>query len=343
MRKAVIIFISVITVFWFQSCQTKQKNLNIAFYNVENLFDTIDSPDTNDKEFLPDSKLKWNTEKVNQKIKNISRVLMSIDSLNPLAFIGLCEVENKSILTDLSDYLIKEYGKNHSYVSIHKESPDFRGIDVALLYKEELFKVIETEFIKIRFPFDTTKTTRDILYVYGILNNKETLHLFVNHWTSRWGGQEVTEPKRIYLAKLIKERTKQILKKDQNAKIIIMGDLNDNPTDKSLTEFLGGQNPEQYKDSTSLYNLSLPKFIKGEGTLFWKSWDLFDQFIVSGNMIKNNSKVKVVGNTHHIFKKDWMLFKDNKGNMRPSRTASGGRYYEGYSDHLPVWLTLQLK
>ncbi len=347
-RLGLIIFVIAI-LFVFHNCTPRvkdakttaisEKSISIAFYNVENLFDTIDSPNTEDSEFLPGSKLDWNTKKVNQKIENISKVLFSIDK-NPPAIIGLCEVENRAILNDL---IQQSELKNYDYKVIHKESPDFRGIDVALLYKEGSYTPLQNEWIKIQFPFDTAYTTRDILYSKGLLSNNDSIHIFVNHWTSRWGGQEVTEAKRIFIAELLKEKTDNILSRDPYANILIMGDLNDNPTDKSLIEGLDCASISDNINPKQMYNLSLSKFQNGEGTLFYKSWDLFDQMVVSGNLIQTNSSTKIKGNTHHILRKEWMIFTDNKGNQRPNRTASSGRYYGGYSDHLPIWLELELK
>ncbi len=344
-RLGIIFFASIIVLFLF-NCRSDKgtsdtpQSIKIAFYNLENLFDTIDDPNTEDSEFLPDSKLNWDTKKVSKKIENISKVLLGIGKTNPPEIIGLCEVENQNILTDLiqlSDL------KKHNYQIIHKESPDFRGIDVALIYRQEKYTPIKNEWIKINFPFDPDYTTRDILYSEGKLVNGDTVHIFVNHWTSRWGGQEVTEAKRIYIAKLIKSKTDQILENNPHANIIIMGDLNDNPTDKSLTEGLKCISLNGSAKNNKLYNLSAPKYSNGEGSLYYKSWDLFDQMIVSGNLLNKQSKTSVHGSTHNIFKEDWVLFTDNKGNKRPSRTASGGKYYGGYSDHLPVWIELDFK
>lgn len=347
-RLGLIIFV-IASLFVFHNCnpsvkesgKTKflEKSISIAFYNVENLFDTIDSPDTEDSEFLPGSKLDWNTKKVNQKIENISKVLLSMNDIPP-AIIGLCEVENRGILNDL---IQQSELKDHGYKIIHKESPDFRGIDVALLYKEASYSPLQNKWINIQFPFDSAYTTREILYSKGLLSNNDTIHIFVNHWTSRWGGQEVTEAKRIFIAKLIKDKTDGILSQNPHANILIMGDLNDNPTDKSMTEGLDCVSISDKVNPKQLYNLSLKKFQNGEGTLYYKSWDLFDQMVVSGNLIQANSSSKVKGNTHQILREEWMIFTDNKGNQRPNRTASSGKYYGGYSDHLPVWLELELK
>ena len=349
MKKLGLIIFVIAILFSFHNCNPdakdsgkigfSEKSIAIAFYNVENLFDTIDSPDTEDSDFLPDSKLNWDTEKVNQKIENLSRVLLSINETPP-AIIGLCEIENQNIL---DDFIEQSNLKNYNYQVIHQESPDFRGIDVALIYQQGKYRPVANEWIEIKFPFDADYTTRDILYSKGLLSNNDTIHIFVNHWTSRWGGQEATEAKRIFLAELVKTKCDEILAQNTNANIIVMGDLNDNPTDKSLMEGLEAKAVSETVANNMMYNLSLPKYQNGEGTLFYNSWDLFDQMVVSGNLVASGSITKVKGNTHYIFKEEWILFTDNNGNQRPSRTASSGRYYGGYSDHLAVWMEIELK
>lgn len=331
--------ISLLLIIGFYSCSVKQSpDITIAFYNVENLFDTIDDPITNDAEFLPDGKQKWDSKRYEHKLDQMSKVLSSIDTLNFPAIIGLCEVENRLVLEDL----IKHPNlKDANYSIIHKDSPDFRGIDNALIYKADLYTPITNEWINVSFPFDTTYTTRDILYTMGVIYGTDTLHIFVNHWTSRWGGAEVTEPKRFYIAKLIKSYTDKILTSDPRANIIIMGDLNDNPTDKSIVEHLLAKPLDSNITNQALYNTSTAKFLAGEGSLYYRSWDLFDQIIVSGNLLDTEHGLMLQSNDINIFKPDWVLFTDNNGVKRPNRTASGNRYYGGFSDHLAVSITLK--
>lgn len=339
MRKSFLPFISLLLIIGFYSCSVKQSpEVIIAFYNVENLFDTIDDPITNDAEFLPDGKQKWDSKKYAYKLDQLSKVLSSIDTLNFPAIIGLCEVENRLVLEDL----IKHSNlKDGNYSIIHKDSPDFRGIDNALIYRADFYTPIANEWINVSFPFDPDYTTRDILYTSGVIYESETIHIFVNHWTSRWGGAEVTEPKRFYIANLIKTYTDKILESDPTANIIIMGDLNDNPTDKSIVEHLLAKQPETNIDNQDLYNTSTAKFLAGEGSLYYRSWDLFDQIIVSGNLLDTKQGLMLQSNDINIFKPDWVLFTDNKGVNRPNRTASGSRYYGGFSDHLAVSITLK--
>lgn len=336
-NRFIVFFVLIITL--LQTCKTTYHNsITIAFYNVENLFDTIDNPNTNDNLFLPESKLNWNSKKIKQKIDHISRVLLSINIKQPPSIIGLCEIENLNILNDL---ILKSKLNKYDYHVIHKDSPDFRGIDVAMIYRPEDYKPLTNNWIEIKFPFNRISKTRDILYSKGLLSNNDTIHIFVNHWPSRSGGQKASEPKRIYLSKIIKEKTDSIFNKNPKANILIIGDFNDNPDNKSILNGLKAQNLMDTIRYNSLYNLSSSKYKRGEGTLFWETWNFFDQVIVSGNLLLNN-KTKLQGNTHHIFKEEWILFTDHKGNQYPSRTASSDKYYGGFSDHLPVWLELKV-
>ncbi len=320
------------------SCAEKKNHpFSFAFYNVENLFDTIDSKDVNDASYLPTSKVSWNTKRYNHKLDNISRVMMSMDSAELPALFGLCEVENLSVIEDLVQHpnLISA-----GYIIIHKNSPDERGIDVALLYNPKVYKPVSNKFIKPNIKSDTDILTRDILYSKGLVNTKDTIHLFINHWVSRWGGQEETEPHRIEIAKTILHITDSILRIIPNANILIAGDLNDNPTDTSIYNVLNAKEIQPSISENDLYNLSIKQYKDGIGSLYYNSWDMFDQIIVSGALINGKNGLKIMSPDQIVFKEDWMLYKPKKGEPRPSRTASGKNYYGGYSDHLPVMVNI---
>lgn len=316
----------------------KPESTKIAFYNVENLFDTIDDPNVNDEEFTPEGRQNWNSEKFATKLDHISQVFLSMDSAQTPALIGMAEIENRQVLDDL---IQKSHLKDFNYEIIHQESPDFRGIDVALIYRPDIYTPIVNRWFAINFPFDSAYTTRDILYSKGNIFKDKVLHIFVNHWTSRFGGQEVTTAKRIFIASFLKTKTDSILNVEPDANIIIMGDLNDNPTDISITGSLSALPVANPVSKNKLYNLSLNKFQNGEGTLYYNSWDLFDQMIVSGNLLTENSSIKIDPSSFKIYNPDWIVFEDNKGIKRPNRTASGNRYYGGYSDHFPVYITIK--
>jgi len=338
--------ISLLTVIVFlASCQnTTTKSFTFAFYNVENLFDTINDKGVADESYLPDSKVAWNTERYHDKLENMSKVMKSLDSTDLPALFGICEVENLGVVEDL----IKHPNLNKAgYKIIHKNSPDERGIDVALLYNPKVFKPITNIFIKPDLWIITDSTTeevktRDILYSKGVINNHDTLHVFINHWVSRWGGQEQTEPHRIKIAQTIKNITDSILSITPDANIIIAGDLNDNPTDISVYNHLVAKEPVIDPTEKTLYNLSINQFNDGKGSLYYKSWDMFDQIIVSTSLLTGNNSMMVSSPDQRVFKEDWMLFFPKNGPARPSRTSSGSRYYGGYSDHLPVMVQINV-
>jgi hypothetical protein len=254
---------------------------------------------------------------------------------------GLCEVENKTVLEDLvkSPALIP-----YRYAIIHRDSPDERGIDNAMLYDPNQFTPHYVRAIATRFPDHPHDRTRDILYVKGT-NPKakgDTLHVFVNHWPSRYGGQEVSEPKRIRTAEILRAVTDSLLAANPQALIVIVGDLNDEPTDISLMEGLQAERLGENPENETLYNLMFRAYDEGMGTLWYRDWDVFDQVILSGYFWNKDKGFLFIGSEAVIFDAEWLMFKDNKGNLRPNRTASRD-YYGGYSDHLPVYVDLLIK
>jgi predicted extracellular nuclease len=315
-------------------------NFTIAFYNVENLFDTINNPDKIDEQFLPNSNKKWNTGRYKKKINDLARVISSININELPEIVGLCEVENKAVLTDLvnSRFLSKgEYG------IIHEESPDARGIDVALLYRKSEFKYLSHQVYQIYFDFEPETTTRNILHVAGKLNNGETLHIFVNHWSSRRDGQKKSEPKRLQTAKILRTKVDSIFKQNKKAKIVIIGDFNDEPTNKSIHEVLNATNNLRTENKTELYNLMFDKSINGQGTYNYRgNWNMLDNIIVSRNLINNKKGYAITPDGGQILKKRWMIYDNVKtGQFTPSKTYGGPNYYGGISDHFPVYVNLR--
>ena len=201
---------------------------------------------------------------------------------------------------------------------------------------------VEPVKVVVNFPFDSTLKTRDILYVEGKTSDNETMHLFVNHWTSRWGGREETNPKRAAIAKLLAHTVAAILEKDPQANIILMGDFNDEPADKSMSQYLKAEPVPEIPEPEKLYNLMYADYLDGQGTIYWKDWDMFDMFIVSGNLLLKEKGMVLTQNKGHIFGPRWVMYETDKGILRPSRTASRN-YYGGYSDHLPVYIMLYKK
>lgn len=318
------------------NAQKKQGGqFKIAFYNTENIFDTIDDPNKSDEDFLPDSKVAWTSERYDHKLSNIARALVSIDSVNLPAIIGLAEIENLSVLNDLISKTRLSEGK---YQAILDEGSDPRGIDVGLIFRKDIMKYIGHH----SFPSAQSFKTRSVLYVRLADAKKDTFHIFVNHWKSRSGGATETEPQRIENARTLKQLTDSVLAVNPKANIVIMGDLNDEPANKSISEVLGAGKPGANVISTGLYNLMYERFLKGEGTLYYKDWDLFDQFVVSGNLLgKKPGKGAVILPPYaFIFKPDFLLYKNKSGEMLPNRTAGSKEYFGGFSDHLPVYLVV---
>ncbi|MEZ4938251.1 MAG: endonuclease/exonuclease/phosphatase family protein [Crocinitomicaceae bacterium] len=311
----------------------QNKDYIIGFYNVENLFDTIDDPHKNDNEFLPSNKKQWNTERYTKKLNDLADVIYSIDSTNLPVVFGLAEVENKTVVEDL---VATAKLKGH-YAVIHKESPDPRGIDVAVIYQPSKFTLISEEWIRFQLPDKERPSTRDIVYVKGTILKKDTLHFFFCHWPSRYGGTEKTIPFRAKAASSLRAKVDSLYKINPNAKIIIMGDLNDHPEDPSVNETLNAKRSE-----SDLINLMWQFKDKNQGTHNYKGeWGVLDHIIVSNSLLSKNKGLSTIENLAQIHKPGFVLYKNAKGEESPSRTYGGTNYYGGYSDHLAVYLRLK--
>jgi hypothetical protein len=338
MRKIIICTLLAVAVFSATAQKkkaiiSKASGYTVMFYNVENLFDTIDDPGCTDNEYLPGADNKWDSKKYRTKLEHISKVIAAVDSVSLPIFVGLTEIENRSVLEDLIQMpdLIK--GK---YKIIQEESNDPRCIDVALLYRPDVFTEISHTEIPVFYGDSARETARECLYVCGIVGKKDTLHLIVNHWKSRVGGTEKTEPKRIAYAQTIRKKVDSIMYIQPKARILLMGDFNDTPKDISIKEHLFSDQPGTVVSDRVLYNLTAALADSGIGSHYYKSWEMFDQILVSPCMIKETKKGPVVSDQASVFSKEWMLYKNSKGEMVPSRTYASGKYYGGYSDHLPV-------
>jgi endonuclease/exonuclease/phosphatase family metal-dependent hydrolase len=318
-----------------------RNQFRIAFYNVENLFDTIDDPNINDADFLPGARIPWTSERYEVKLSHIADVIKALSDPKPLAVMGLCEVENKVVIEDLlkSPVLLP-----FRYRVIHRESPDERGIDNAMIYDADQFTPVAVYSIPVRLDETNSDRTRDILYVKGVSPKAktDTLHIFVNHWPSRSGGQEISEPKRIKAAETLLALTDSLFSRNPKSLIIAMGDFNDEPSNKSLSEILKVAPPTERPVQNGLYNLMYPLYKQGKGTLWYKDWDLFDQVIVSGYLMAKERGICFRGTEGNIFDADWLMYKSGDGASRPNRTAAKD-YYGGYSDHLPVYIDLIIK
>ncbi|MBT8185538.1 MAG: endonuclease/exonuclease/phosphatase family protein [Eudoraea sp.] len=313
----------------------------IAFYNVENLFDTINDTLIYDDDRTPEGKDEWTLERYNKKVADISGVLAEIgleSTGSSPDIIGLCEVEKQDVVEDLVHHpnLIGEH-----YGIIHTDSPDERGIDVALIYKKSAFLPIH--FVSHRLllldEMQERDYTRDQLVVSGRLDNN-LIHLIINHWPSRSGGASRSRPGRIAAARLNKRITDSILKISPDSGIIIMGDFNDNPTDDSLKKVLRTKSSTDSLQATSLFNPMESLFKKGLGTLAYRDeWSLFDQILLSGNLVSRttlNFSYWKVG----IYNPSYLITQTGRFKGYPYRTYAGGIYTGGFSDHFPVYVVM---
>ncbi|WP_158974721.1 endonuclease/exonuclease/phosphatase family protein [Cellulophaga sp. L1A9] len=337
-----LLFVFLLLIYFNLHAQKKSYKIRtIAFYNVENLFDLKNDSLTYDDDRTPEGKDHWTMDRYQKKLTNVSKVLSEIGrsvSKNSPDIIGLCEVENQQVVEDLV------YHKNlqdKNYGIIHFDSPDERGIDVALLYKKNAF--IPTSFKSQRLLLQNNEGfrdyTRDQLVVGGLLDN-EQIYFIINHWPSRSGGEARSKPNRIEAAKLNKRIIDSITRNDANAKIISMGDLNDDPTSDSLKKILKAKGDINKLEEKDLYNPMEKLLKKGIGSLAYRDkWNLFDQFFFTSNLIsdkKGHFSFWKAG----VFTPTYLLDPSGRYKGYPLRTYAGGNYVGGYSDHFPVYMYL---
>jgi endonuclease/exonuclease/phosphatase family metal-dependent hydrolase len=312
------------------------KQRTIVFYNVENLFDTIDDPQVIDEDFLPNGKLKWTSDRYATKLKHIEEALTMNLAKNPI-LIGLVEIENELVLKD-----VIQTGRlaNTPYGIAHVNSPDARGIDCALLYDKSCFQVLEMKPLRVKIDSIPDFKTRDILYVKGLLKGGKILHVFVNHWPSRRGGEQESEIRRIEAARVARKQVDEILKTDPKANIVLMGDFNDHPNNTSVQETLGAKPTTDTQ--AVLINLLADDHAAGKGTHNYKGeWGVLDQFIVSRSLFNGKNGIVLKTKDAVIVYEDKLLFTQKDGSKKPSTTYGGSNYYGGYSDHLPIQLMLK--
>ncbi len=321
------------------SCHSESQNsFRVMFYNVENLFDCEHDDGKNDNEFLPGNERNWNTYRYNQKLTNIAKVITAVGGWTTPALVGLCEVENDKVVTDL---ISQSPLKNQGYRYVITNSPDERGIDVALLYQRDIFKLLQTNPIRIHYR--NNKTTRDILHVSGKVQSGDTLDIFVCHFPSRSGGEKSTEGARNFVAKFLKYSVDSVISLRKKPNILIMGDFNDFPDNASIYHVLKARSfTSSIESSSSLYNLFYQFMENKKGSYKHQgNWNMLDQIIVSGELLNQKNKLHIKENSAQIFSPDFLLEKDKSaGGKKPFRTYLGPRYIGGYSDHLPVYIDI---
>jgi hypothetical protein len=316
-----------------------------AFYNLENFYDTIDSYNVMDEEFTPKGAKHYNSDIYFNKVEHLATVISQIganvNSDGP-ALLGVAEIENENVLKELVHHSLL-ITKN--YKIVHYDSKDIRGVDVAFLYNPKYFTVEASEKIFVQLPTGTKEAyfTRDILYVKGKLDG-ETVHIFVNHWPSRRGGEDRSAPAREMAAFICKQQIEIIQHHDANAKIILMGDLNDDPNSPSIKNVLKVNYDAIKIQPKEIHNPWYTNYYKkGIGTLaFNDAWGLFDQILITQPFISKQQEGFFFYGAY-IFKKDFMIEPLGRYKGYPKRTWDGNTYNAGYSDHFPTYLVLLKK
>lgn len=318
--------------------QNQYRVFGVAYYNLENLFDTINTNGTYDLEFSPQGARQWNGHKYWNKIHNMAYAISHMTSKTTPkgpAIIGVSEIENKTVLEDLvNDPQIRAWGLQ----VVHHDSPDRRGVDVAMLYNPRFFKFESVENYTLKIEGYESFRTRDQMVVTGILGNKR-VSVIVNHWPSRIGGQEQSSYLREAAAALNKQIADSVWNVDPERGVIIMGDLNDDPDDKSVAKVIGAKKKASTVEPHGFFNpwWSVLRD-KGIGTLAYKSnWNLFDQIIISGNLLSENvGEYDLQFFKQQVHNHEFLI--DPNGNRQgyPLRTFASGSWLNGYSDHFPT-------
>lgn len=353
-RTAIILFVflvSVTAVF----AQDRKKACVVGFYNLENLFDTYDDPAKNDEEFLPDGKNQWTEVKYRKKLHNMATVIRSMAETNGRfhSVLGVSEIENRLVLEDL---VSQPEIADANYQIVHYDGPDTRGIDVGLLYRPNQFKLLDSESIpfdfgsgKIEFAMEgedrVSFKTRDILMVHGLLDGEE-FAFYVAHLPSRIGGKGWDLRSRG--AEIIYEHAQKMMEKYPGIKIVVMGDMNDNPTDVSMTEFMHGKEKPEDVGEDDFFSPFMSMLKAGYGSLAYQgTWNIYDIILVNESLLNapdGGFKIRPVGKKGFygvIYKKPFMIQQRGQYKGTPFRTFSNGAFIGGYSDHLPTYIVLE--
>lgn len=335
-----------------QSAERDTLTFRIVSYNVENLFDCQHDSLKDDYEFLPQAARRWTYSKYRRKLDALARTLIATGGWTPPALVALCEVENDTVMRDLTRRsILREAG--YRYLMTH--SPDWRGIDVALLYQPHLFKPIHCRSIRIDPPTPGQRPTRDVLHVSGLLLNLDTLDILIAHLPSRSGGARQTEPYRLAVARRLKAAVDSICRRRMRPQVILMGDFNDSPADRSIRHVLQAAAPPRSPEALqprALYHLLARRTARHakpwqhhiRGSYKYRGrWQLLDHIIVSGLLLSPGAPLHTSEDMAGIATHPFLLTDDPKhGGLQPWRTYQGPRYLGGYSDHLPVYADFRL-
>lgn len=329
--------------FFLLTCtlSAQEKQICIAFYNQENLFDTLDDPIRKDEEFTPTGTYNWTSERYANKLQNMARVIVAMNQGKGPDALGMCEVENQVVLQDLTAQLRKS---GLDYHIVWFESPDERGIDNALLYRPDKFQLLDSRIYLIDTAGLNGDRTRGIVLANFKLSNKGNLAILVNHWPSRREGEKESEYKRHFVAARLKTICDSLHKTNDDLAILAMGDFNDYPNNSSIREIMKGKKvPKEVKEN-DFYNPMYALMEAGKGSYHFRGeWNFLDQFLLNEELLEKGNRITYVTNSTNVFNQDWMLEPEGKYKGNPLRTFGGKKYLNGYSDHLPVYLYLKLK
>ena len=343
MKKLILLFFIVFSTMRMFA-QDNYKVLSLGFYNLENLFDYERDTTIFDYEFTPYGKRSWTKERYNEKLSNMAYVISQMgQDIVPygVSLLGVSEIENRRVLEDL---VSQDQLKDRNYKIIHRDSPDRRGIDVALLYNPDHFTELSTEMVNMNFIFDDGDTlrTREIMHVTGILDT-DTIHVLINHWPSRSGGEKRSRPRRNKAAQTVKDIVDGLKAKDPDVKVFVMGDLNDDPTSPSVKKILKADGKKSDVDGTEMFNPMFDFYRRGLGSNAYRdNWSLFDQIILSPGAIKDGAEGYHFYKAN-IFNKKYLIQRSGRFKGYPFRTFSFDKYQSGYSDHFPVLVYLVKK
>ena len=344
--KAYSIFIFVILFCLNLFAQDKKNDtLFVASWNLENLFDTVNDSLKEDEEFLPGSVKDWTKDRLDKKLYNLARVIHTMNNNRGPDLLGVVEVEHQALL----DRMDSEFLEDMNYSTAYLESPDNRGIDNGLIYRNSIFKVLSVIGDTITLP--DKYPTRLILNVNLLNRHNDTIHVFVNHWPSRRGGENESEINRITAAEVLKENVDRILRENPGANILILGDFNDEPTNTSILNTLKAEPvlcdsiPGKFPEDTGgkLYDLAYKLYNEGLGTYKYRNdWNMLDQIIISGELLTGD-EIHYICDSFDIYKPDFIVESSGKYAGSPFPTYGGNRYLGGYSDHFPVTARFVLK
>ena len=322
-----------------------QKPYKVMFWNVENLFDTINDPEVRDDEFTPEGPKAWNDAKYRKKLGNIERVLFDVAAIDRIypAVIGVSEIENRTVLEDI---VAMPKLAPASYRIVHYDSPEARGVDVAFFYRPDQFKLEGSYPVRAHIPSLPNLRTRDILTMWGTID-EEPFYFMVVHWPSRLGGKEASEFRRVALGEQMRHLADSVLQRNSATKIVAMGDFNDDPIDPSMVEALGAKGRVKELRPGDFFNPYHAMYLAGMGTLaYGDAWNIFDNMVVTENLVQGSTgalrlqkapKSKYYGN---IFRAHYLFQKEGQYKGYPLRTYVGNTFQGGFSDHLPVYIYL---